>query len=130
MDYKESLLLPKTDFPMRGNLPNNEPIKYKQWDEQKVYDKMKKNRVGCESFTLHDGPPYANGNIHIGHALNKILKLDTFQDGIVMVYQLNKKLKRKLEALRKKNFQNQNLDNYVVIMQLNLLIFKGMNLNN
>ena len=44
MDYKESLLLPKTDFPMRGNLPNNEPVKYKQWDEQKVYDKMKKNR--------------------------------------------------------------------------------------
>jgi len=74
MDYKESLLLPKTDFPMRGNLPNNEPIKYKQWDEKKVYEKMKQNRVGCESFTLHDGPPYANGNIHIGHALNKILK--------------------------------------------------------
>ncbi|MCT7517788.1 isoleucine--tRNA ligase [Aliarcobacter cryaerophilus] len=74
MDYKESLLLPKTDFPMRGGLPQNEPIRYKQWDEQAVYEKMKKNRVGCESFTLHDGPPYANGNIHIGHALNKILK--------------------------------------------------------
>ena len=74
MDYKESLLIPKTEFPMRGNLPNNEPVKYKQWDEKKVYEKMKRNRVGCESFTLHDGPPYANGNIHIGHALNKILK--------------------------------------------------------
>ncbi|MFA5721808.1 MAG: class I tRNA ligase family protein, partial [Aliarcobacter sp.] len=74
MDYKESLLLPKTDFPMRGNLPLNEPIKYKQWDDKKVYERMKQNRVGCESFTLHDGPPYANGNIHIGHALNKILK--------------------------------------------------------
>ena len=74
MDYKESLLLPKTDFPMRGGLPQNEPIRYKQWDEKAVYEKMKKNRVGCESFTLHDGPPYANGNIHIGHALNKILK--------------------------------------------------------
>ena len=74
IDYKDSLLLPKTDFPMRGNLPQNEPKKYKQWDEQKVYDRMKKNREGCESFTLHDGPPYANGNIHIGHALNKILK--------------------------------------------------------
>lgn len=74
MDYKDSLLLPKTDFPMRGNLPNNEPIKYKQWDEKKVYDRMKKNRVDCKTFTLHDGPPYANGNIHIGHALNKILK--------------------------------------------------------
>ena len=74
IDYKDSLLLPKTDFPMRGNLPQNEPKKYKQWDEQKVYDRMKANRKGCESFTLHDGPPYANGNIHIGHALNKVLK--------------------------------------------------------
>ena len=74
MDYKDSLLLPKTDFPMRGNLPNNEPTRYKKWDEEKIYEKMKENRAGCESFTLHDGPPYANGNIHIGHALNKILK--------------------------------------------------------
>jgi len=74
MDYKDSLLLPNTKFPMRGNLPQNEPKKYKLWDEQKVYDKMKKNRVGAASFTLHDGPPYANGHIHIGHALNKILK--------------------------------------------------------
>jgi len=74
MDYKDSLLLPKTAFPMRGNLPQNEPKKYKQWDELKVYDRMKKNREGAPSFTLHDGPPYANGHIHIGHALNKILK--------------------------------------------------------
>jgi len=75
MDYKESLLLPKTDFPMRGNLPQKEPIRYKKWfDEQDVYKKMTKNRAGAELFTLHDGPPYANGNIHIGHALNKILK--------------------------------------------------------
>ena len=74
MDYKESLLLPKTDFPMRGNLPQNEPIKYAKWDSEKVYEKMKKNREGAEAFTLHDGPPYANGHIHIGHALNKILK--------------------------------------------------------
>ena len=74
MDYKDSLLLPKTDFPMRGNLPANEPKKYKLWDTQKVYDRMKKNRIDCDSFTLHDGPPYANGHIHIGHALNKVLK--------------------------------------------------------
>jgi len=74
MDYKESLLLPNTKFPMRGNLAQNEPKKYKLWDEQKVYDRMKKNRAGAPSFTLHDGPPYANGHIHIGHALNKILK--------------------------------------------------------
>ena len=74
VDFKDTLLLPKTDFPMRGNLPQNEPIRYKNWDETKVYEQMKKNREGCESFTLHDGPPYANGNTHIGHALNKILK--------------------------------------------------------
>ena len=74
MDYKETLLLPKTDFPMRGNLVQNEPKRYSAWDADKIYEKMKKNREGAEPFTLHDGPPYANGNIHIGHALNKILK--------------------------------------------------------
>lgn len=74
VDFKDTLLLPKTDFPMRGNLPNNEPIRYKKWDDEKVYEQMKKNRDGAESFTLHDGPPYANGHIHIGHTLNKILK--------------------------------------------------------
>ena len=74
IEYKDTLLLPSTSFPMRGNLPQKEPIQYKLWDEQKIYDKMKLNRKDCESFTLHDGPPYANGNIHIGHALNKILK--------------------------------------------------------
>ena len=74
MDYKDSLLLPKTDFPMRGNLAQNEPKKYKEWDEKKVYEKMKKNRAGRAKFNLHDGPPYANGHTHIGHALNKILK--------------------------------------------------------
>ncbi len=74
VDYKDTILLPKTQFPMRGNLPNNEPKKYKQWDDQNIYDRMKTNRADAPSFTLHDGPPYANGNIHIGHALNKVLK--------------------------------------------------------
>ena len=76
MNYKDTLLLPKTDFPMRGNLPQNEPKRYKEWFEDKnVYQKMIENRANAtKSFTLHDGPPYANGNIHIGHALNKILK--------------------------------------------------------
>ena len=76
MDYKETLLLPNTEFAMRGNLPENEPKRYKDWFEnRKVYEKMKKNRAkALKSFNLHDGPPYANGNIHIGHALNKILK--------------------------------------------------------
>jgi isoleucyl-tRNA synthetase len=74
VDYKDTILLPKTGFPMRGNLPNNEPKQYKLWDDQKTYEKMKANRIDAPSFTLHDGPPYANGHIHIGHALNKVLK--------------------------------------------------------
>ncbi|WP_456485551.1 isoleucine--tRNA ligase [Hydrogenimonas sp.] len=74
MDYKSTLNLPKTDFPMRGNLPQNEPKRYTKWFENRVYERMKKKREGAEMFTLHDGPPYANGKIHIGHALNKILK--------------------------------------------------------
>ncbi|EDZ61222.1 isoleucyl-tRNA synthetase [Sulfurimonas gotlandica GD1] len=74
MDYKETLLLPTTNFAMRGNLINNEPERYASWDKNKIYEKMKANRKGAPSFTLHDGPPYANGNIHIGHALNKVLK--------------------------------------------------------
>ena len=74
MDYKETLLLPTTDFAMRGNLVQNEPVRYAAWDANRVYDKMKTNRKDAPGFTLHDGPPYANGNIHIGHALNKILK--------------------------------------------------------
>jgi len=74
MDYKETLLLPQTSFPMRGNLPQNEPKKYNEWFSKNVYEKMKRNRRGNDRFNLHDGPPYANGHIHIGHALNKILK--------------------------------------------------------
>ena len=74
MDYKSTLNLPKTGFPMRGNLPQNEPKRYARWFEQRVYERMKSNRQGEKLFTLHDGPPYANGKIHIGHALNKVLK--------------------------------------------------------
>ncbi|MDQ1338975.1 MAG: isoleucyl-tRNA synthetase [Campylobacterota bacterium] len=74
MDYKETLLLPNTTFPMRGNLTQNEPARYSKWIEKNIYNKMKQNRKEAKKFTLHDGPPYANGNIHIGHALNKVLK--------------------------------------------------------
>jgi len=74
MDYKDTLLLPTTSFAMRGNLINNEPKRYAKWDAEKVYEKMKANRKDAPKFTLHDGPPYANGHIHIGHALNKVLK--------------------------------------------------------
>jgi len=76
MDYKDTLLLPKTGFSMRGNLPQNEPKRYAKWfDNDYAYEKMKANRKSAQKqFFLHDGPPYANGHIHIGHALNKILK--------------------------------------------------------
>jgi len=74
MDFKETLLLPSTTFAMRGDLSKNEPARYAKWQDNKIYDKMKQNRADSSAFTLHDGPPYANGHLHIGHALNKILK--------------------------------------------------------
>ncbi|AIF43830.1 isoleucine--tRNA ligase [Virgibacillus sp. SK37] len=74
MDYKDTLLMPKTDFPMRGNLPNKEPKRQEQWEEMNIYEKVQKKTEGRPLFVLHDGPPYANGDLHIGHALNKILK--------------------------------------------------------
>ena len=74
MDYKETLLMPKTKFPMRGGLPNKEPQIQAEWEEKQLYDKMLKKNEGNTPFILHDGPPYANGNLHMGHALNKILK--------------------------------------------------------
>ncbi len=74
MNLKDTLLLPVTDFPMRGNLGVREPEIYKRWEELNIYEKGLKLNEGNPSFVLHDGPPYANGPIHIGHALNKILK--------------------------------------------------------
>ncbi|WP_163970732.1 isoleucine--tRNA ligase [Oceanobacillus halotolerans] len=74
MDYKETLLMPKTKFPMRGNLPNKEPLRQELWEENNIYEKSQQRTEGRPSFILHDGPPYANGDLHIGHALNKILK--------------------------------------------------------
>ncbi|MDY0874504.1 isoleucine--tRNA ligase [Dongia rigui] len=73
-DYKATVFLPKTDFPMRGDLPKKEPAILDAWVKEDLYGKLRKASKGKEKFVLHDGPPYANGNIHIGHALNKILK--------------------------------------------------------
>lgn len=74
MDYKDTSLMPKTEFPMRGNLPNREPGMQQEWEEQKIYEKVQNRTEGRPLFVLHDGPPYANGDIHMGHALNKVLK--------------------------------------------------------
>ncbi|TVP14981.1 isoleucine--tRNA ligase [Shewanella sp. KCT] len=73
-DYKSTLNLPETEFPMRGNLAQREPEMLKSWTEKKLYQKIRESRTGAKPFILHDGPPYANGSIHIGHSVNKILK--------------------------------------------------------
>lgn len=74
IDYSSTLNLPQTDFPMRAGLPQKEPETVARWQQMGLYKKLRASAAGREKFVLHDGPPYANGNIHIGHALNKILK--------------------------------------------------------
>jgi isoleucyl-tRNA synthetase len=74
MEYKDTLLMPKTEFPMRGNLPNREPLMQEKWEKMDIYKKVQERTKDRPLFILHDGPPYANGDIHMGHALNKILK--------------------------------------------------------
>ncbi|MGI6065343.1 MAG: isoleucine--tRNA ligase [Bacillota bacterium] len=74
MDYAKTLNLPQTDFPMRGNLPQREPEILKFWEEIDLYNKVQERTKGKPKFILHDGPPYANGDIHLGHTLNKVLK--------------------------------------------------------
>ena len=83
-DYRSTLNLPDTPFPMRGDLPKREPGWVKSWEDKGIYKKLRDVRAGKPKFVLHDGPPYANGQIHIGHAVNKILK-----DMIVKAPQLN-----------------------------------------
>ena len=73
-DYKDTLNLPKTAFPMKGNLPNREPEMLKHWDGMGLYDRLREAGRDRPVFILHDGPPYANGEIHVGHLLNKVLK--------------------------------------------------------
>ena len=83
---KENLHLPKTAFSMKANLSKKEPDILKQWEQNKTFEKIRKNSKGKEKFILHDGPPYANGHIHMGTALNKILK-----DMIIRFHQMNGK---------------------------------------
>jgi isoleucyl-tRNA synthetase len=83
-DLKSTVFLPKTDFPMRAGLPKKEPEIQAMWEQMGFFDRLREHRKGAEKFILHDGPPYANGNLHIGHALNKILKdiINRFQSGL------------------------------------------------
>ena len=74
MNYKDTLNLPSSNFPMKANLPQREPDTLKFWDDIKLYKKIRDKNKKSNKYILHDGPPYANGDIHIGHAVNKILK--------------------------------------------------------
>ena len=74
MDYNKTINLPKTDFPMRAGLPKREPEMLKRWQEQDVYNELLKKNEGKPLFNLHDGPPFSNGGIHMGTAMNKALK--------------------------------------------------------
>ena len=116
MDYKETIFLPKTDFEMRGNLPVKEPTIEQFWQENDIYHKMLNTNKKEKAFYLHDGPPYANGNMHIGHALNKILKdmvvryknLDGFYAPIIHGWDTHG---MPIEvALQKKGFSIKNMD--------------------
>ena len=85
---KENLHLPKTIFSMKANLAKKEPDILKQWEKNKTFEKIRKNSKGKEKFVLHDGPPYANGHIHMGTALNKILKEQLLQ----LMFQLEREI--------------------------------------
>ena len=86
MEYKDTIFLPKTSFEMRANLPVKEPSILEDWNNQNIFKKLREKSKGREKFVLHDGPPYANGHIHMGTALNKILK-----DVIVRTQQMSGK---------------------------------------
>ena len=74
MDYNKTINLPKTDFPMRAGLPKREPEMLKRWQDMDLYNELLKKNEGKPRFSLHDGPPFSNGSLHMGHALNKSLK--------------------------------------------------------
>ena len=74
LDLKSTINLPKTDFPMKANLPQNEPKILARWEQMGIYERLRDARKGAPIYVLHDGPPYANGPLHLGHALNKCLK--------------------------------------------------------
>src|SRR6476620_290382 len=74
MDYKDTLNLPRTDFPMKADLVTREPARLAQWQSSRLYQRIQQTRQGAQKFILHDGPPFTNGDVHIGTALNKTLK--------------------------------------------------------
>ncbi len=124
MEMKDTLNLPSTDFPMKGNLTQREPEMLARWEEEKLYEKIRQSAKGKPQFVFHDGPPYANGHIHIGHALNKLLKdfivkimnmkgLDAGFipgwdcHGLPIEHQVGKKLKEKKLSLEKSEIRKR-----------------------
>ena len=95
MNYKDTVFLPRTDFPMRGGQRKKGPPILQNWHDIDIYKKLREARKDAPRFTLHDGPPYANGQLHIGHALNKILK-DMYIDGYISLDERNEALKEKV----------------------------------
>lgn len=137
MDYKATLNLPKTDFPMKANLPQREPEMLARWTQERLYERIQEARQGAPRYILHDGPPYANGRIHIGHALNKILKdiivksktMSGYQvpylpgwdcHGLPIEHQVLKELgdkKRDLDALAIRKLCREYAEKYVAIQR-------------
>lgn len=124
MDYKETLNLPETTFPMKANLLQKEPERVKKWERQNLYKSILDKRDKSKKYILHDGPPYANGNIHMGHALNKILKdiivkIKSFQGyyapyipgwdchGLPIEHQVDKELGKQKYTLQKNDFRKK-----------------------
>jgi len=118
VDYKNTLNLPRSEFPMKANLNQKEPELLEKWESIKLYEKIREKSQGKPKFILHDGPPYANGHIHLGHCLNKILKdvivksktmfgLDSYYvpgwdcHGLPIEYQVTKDLGAKKETISK-----------------------------
>ncbi|MBI4684660.1 MAG: isoleucine--tRNA ligase [Nitrospirae bacterium] len=136
-DYKNTLNLPQTDFPMKANLAQKEPAMLKFWEENRIYAQIQEKNKGSKDYILHDGPPYANGHIHIGHALNKILKdiivkfksMQGFYSpyvpgwdchGLPIELQVDKNLgekKEKIDALEKRRLCREYADKFVDIQR-------------
>ena len=123
-DYKDTLLMGKTNFEMRGNLGQKEPLIQEKWNQNHVYEKVLEKNKGLREYTLHDGPPYANGDIHLGHALNKILK-----DIIVRYKNMNGFYSLYIPGWDTHGLPIENLEIYVLNMLISRLNAKRLGLD-
>ena len=111
-NYKDTLNLPRTDFPMKANLAAREPEMLRNWEEKALYQEIQKSRAGRDLFVLHDGPPFANGDVHMGTALNKIhkdfvVKSETMQTSVASVQRLYIVFAALVKPWGKKNCKNK-----------------------